>query len=63
MHVFVAGATGAVGRPLVSQLIGAGHVVTATTPYPGQPMSLRCWEGLCWSAEDDRRKDQAWDRQ
>jgi hypothetical protein len=32
-------------------------------PYPGQPMSLRCWEGLCWSAEDDRRKDQAWDRQ
>jgi len=36
MHVFVAGATGAVGRPLVSQLIGAGHVVTATTRTPGQ---------------------------
>jgi nucleoside-diphosphate-sugar epimerase len=31
MHVFVAGATGAVGRPLIAQLIAAGHQVTATT--------------------------------
>ena len=31
MHVFVAGATGAVGRPLIAQLIAAGHRVTATT--------------------------------
>lgn len=28
MRIFVAGATGAVGRPLVSQLIKAGHAVT-----------------------------------
>jgi 2-alkyl-3-oxoalkanoate reductase len=31
MHVFVAGATGAVGRRLLPQLIAAGHEVTATT--------------------------------
>src|SRR5271166_5548795 len=28
MKVFIAGATGAIGRPLVTQLIRAGHVVT-----------------------------------
>src|SRR4051812_10921028 len=31
MHVYLAGATGAIGRPLVSQLIERGHQVTATT--------------------------------
>jgi nucleoside-diphosphate-sugar epimerase len=31
MRVFLAGATGAVGRPLVRQLVAAGHHVTATT--------------------------------
>ena len=31
MRVFVAGATGVIGRPLVSQLIEAGHEVTAIT--------------------------------
>ena len=31
MRVFLAGATGAVGRPLIRQLIAAGHHVTATT--------------------------------
>lgn len=31
MRVFVAGATGVIGRPLVSQLIGAGHEVTTIT--------------------------------
>jgi nucleoside-diphosphate-sugar epimerase len=31
MKVFVAGATGAIGRPLVDQLVEAGHEVTGTT--------------------------------
>jgi nucleoside-diphosphate-sugar epimerase len=31
MRVFVAGATGAIGRPLVLQLVAAGHEVTGTT--------------------------------
>jgi 2-alkyl-3-oxoalkanoate reductase len=31
MHVFVAGGTGAVGRPLIPRLLAAGHKVTATT--------------------------------
>jgi len=31
MKVFVAGASGAIGRPLVRQLVAAGHAVTGTT--------------------------------
>ncbi len=31
MKVFVAGATGAIGKPLVRQLVGAGHEVTGMT--------------------------------
>jgi nucleoside-diphosphate-sugar epimerase len=31
MRVFVAGASGAIGRPLVRQLVGAGHEVTGMT--------------------------------
>jgi nucleoside-diphosphate-sugar epimerase len=31
MRVFLAGATGAIGRPLIRRLVAAGHSVTATT--------------------------------
>ena len=31
MKVFVAGASGAIGRPLMRQLVAAGHEVTGTT--------------------------------
>jgi nucleoside-diphosphate-sugar epimerase len=31
MRVFVAGASGAIGRPLISKLVAAGHEVTGTT--------------------------------
>lgn len=36
MRVFVAGATGAIGRQLVPQLTAAGHHVVATTRTPGK---------------------------
>jgi 2-alkyl-3-oxoalkanoate reductase len=41
MRVFVAGATGALGRHLVPMLIAAGHEVTATTRTPGKLAQLR----------------------
>jgi nucleoside-diphosphate-sugar epimerase len=41
MRVFVAGATGVVGRQLVPQLIAAGHQVTATTRNPDKAAGLR----------------------
>ena len=40
MRVLVAGATGAVGKQLVPQLITAGHQVTATTRTPGKTAGL-----------------------
>jgi nucleoside-diphosphate-sugar epimerase len=36
MRVFVAGGTGAVGQPLVAQLVARGHQVTATTTGPAK---------------------------
>jgi 2-alkyl-3-oxoalkanoate reductase len=41
MRVFVAGATGALGRHLVPELVAAGHQVTATTRTPGKLARLR----------------------
>ena len=41
MRVFVAGATGALGRHLVPGLVAAGHEVTATTMTPGKVAQLR----------------------
>jgi nucleoside-diphosphate-sugar epimerase len=41
MRVFVAGATGVVGRQLVPQLVAAGHQVTATTRNPDKTTELR----------------------
>ncbi|HEX7996736.1 MAG TPA: NAD(P)-dependent oxidoreductase, partial [Streptosporangiaceae bacterium] len=40
MRVLVAGATGAVGKQLVPQLIAAGHQVTASTRSPGKAAAL-----------------------
>jgi nucleoside-diphosphate-sugar epimerase len=36
MRVFVAGGAGAIGRPLVAQLVARGHEVTATTTGPAK---------------------------
>ena len=41
MRVFVAGATGAIGRPLVRDLVAAGHDVTGTTRSPDKADALR----------------------
>ena len=41
MRVFVAGATGAVGRPLVRQLLDAGHEVTGMTRSDERAQALR----------------------
>ena len=41
MRVFVTGATGALGRHLVPQLVRAGHEVTATTRTPAKIAQLR----------------------
>ena len=41
MRVLVTGATGAVGRYLVPELVAAGHQVTATTRSPGKAGQLR----------------------
>lgn len=41
MRVFVAGASGALGRPLVPQLVAAGHEVTGTTRRPERAEEIR----------------------
>ena len=41
MRVFVAGATGAVGRPLVPKLVAAGHEVTGMTRSEAKAQELR----------------------
>jgi nucleoside-diphosphate-sugar epimerase len=41
MRVFVAGATGAVGRPLLAQLREAGHEVVGTTRSPERAETIR----------------------
>ncbi|HEX7292664.1 MAG TPA: NAD(P)-dependent oxidoreductase [Conexibacter sp.] len=41
MHVFLAGASGAIGRPLVRQLTAAGHAVTGTSRSAAKADALR----------------------
>ena len=41
MHIFIAGATGAVGRTLIPHLIERGHTVTGTTRSPAKADALR----------------------
>lgn len=41
MRVFVAGATGAIGRPLIPMLVGAGHEVAGTTRSESKADAIR----------------------
>jgi nucleoside-diphosphate-sugar epimerase len=41
MRVFLAGAGGAIGRPLVPQLLAAGHEVTGTTRSAKRAEAIR----------------------
>ena len=41
MNVFVAGASGTIGVPLVRALVAAGHHVTALTRSPGKREALQ----------------------
>jgi nucleoside-diphosphate-sugar epimerase len=41
MKVFVAGATGAIGRQLVPRLVAAGHEVTGMTHSESKPAMIR----------------------
>jgi nucleoside-diphosphate-sugar epimerase len=41
MRVFVAGASGAIGRPLVPRLLAAGHEVTGMTRRPERAEEIR----------------------
>jgi nucleoside-diphosphate-sugar epimerase len=45
MRVFVAGASGAIGRPLVRQLVAAGHEVTGTTRREERAEEIRAAGG------------------
>jgi nucleoside-diphosphate-sugar epimerase len=45
MRVFVAGASGAIGRPLVAQLVAAGHEVTGTTRHEERAEAIRAAGG------------------
>ncbi|MBN3907970.1 MAG: NAD(P)-dependent oxidoreductase [Nostoc sp. NMS1] len=40
MRIFVAGATGAIGRPLIAQLLAKGHDVVALTRFPDRAKTL-----------------------
>jgi nucleoside-diphosphate-sugar epimerase len=61
MHVFVAGAAGAIGKRLVPQLRQRGHEVTASTRKPDKSEELRALAGRrggrAGAAGRDRRSD------
>ena len=40
MKIFVAGGTGAIGRPLIAQLFAKGHTVVALTRTPEKAQAL-----------------------
>ena len=49
MRVFVAGATGAIGKQLVPRLVAAGHEVHGMTRSESKQAMLRSWGPCRWS--------------
>jgi 2-alkyl-3-oxoalkanoate reductase len=45
MRIFVAGASGAIGQPLIAELIRRGHEVTGMTPSRGRGKEGRRFGG------------------
>jgi len=40
MKIFIAGGTGAIGRPLIAKLLAEGHVIVALTHSPEKAQAL-----------------------
>ena len=40
MKIFIAGGTGAIGRPLIAELLAKGHAVVALTRSPEKAQAL-----------------------
>jgi uncharacterized protein YbjT (DUF2867 family) len=51
VRIFIAGATGAVGKRLVPMLTGAGHIVIATTTTPAKQVPKQNSPRARWSVE------------
>jgi hypothetical protein len=59
MKIFLAGATGAIGKRLLPQLVRRGHMVTATTRTPDKVDSIRRVGAAARSPERPRRNGSA----
>ena len=40
MKIFIAGGTGAIGRPLIAELLAKGHAASCTDPFFGESSGL-----------------------
>ena len=55
MKIFIAGGTGAIGRPLIAELLAQGHAVVALTRSPLRPMLNDDRTACCKIVHNGRR--------